>query len=76
MKTSAEKRELNKSEKTKVSSQRKKLFEAIASGKKAECEEQYRVYSAVLDKAAKKGIISKNTASRRRSRAALRIASL
>ncbi|OVE74057.1 30S ribosomal protein S20 [bacterium B17] len=76
MKTSAAKQELNKSVKSTISSQRRKLYEAIAAGDKSECEELFRAYGSSLDKAAKKGVIKANNASRRKSRAAARMASL
>lgn len=76
MKTSAASHELNKSVKTKISSQRRKLYEAIAEGDKPACAELFRVFGSLLDKAAKKGVIKANNAARRKSRAAAKIAAL
>ena len=76
MKTSAARHEQNKSVKSGLTSQRRKLYEAIAAGEKSSCEELFRVYGSLLDKAAKKGIIKANNAARRKSRAAAKMAAL
>ena len=52
---------------------RKKVLEAISTGNKDEAQKLYSSYSSVLDKAAKKGVIPKNNASRKKSRMALGI---
>ena len=52
---------------------RKKVLEAISTGNKDEAQKLYSSYSSVLDKAAKKGVIPKNNASRKKSRLALGI---
>ena len=52
---------------------RKKELEAISTGNKDEAQKLYSSYSSVLDKAAKKGVIPKNNASRKKSRMALGI---
>lgn len=75
-KSSAEKRQAqsersrvrNKSYKSMLKSRTKDFLEAIASGKKEEAQAEYRALSGMLDKAASKGILHANTASRKKSR--------
>lgn len=66
----------NKAAKNVLADTRKKALAAIASGKKDEAVKEYSEYSSKLDKAAKKGIIKKNNASRKKSRMALAIAKI
>ena len=61
---------------TRVKTTRKKLFESIASGDAEASSAAYRTYCSVLDKATKKGVIKKNTATRRKQRASSRIKAL
>ena len=63
----------NRACKSMVLSKRKAVLAAIAEGKKDEAVTAYSAYSSVLDKAAKKGVIAKNNASRKKSRMALAI---
>ena len=63
-------RQRNKSVKSSVLTARKKVLEAIASGNKEEAAKLFRAYTSTLDKAAKKGVIAKNNASRKKSRVA------
>mgnify|MGYP000633941361 CR=1 FL=1 len=73
----AEKRRLaNKAVKTKIKNIRRSLFEAIQAKDKNKAEELLKQYSSVLDRAARKGVIGKNTSARRKSRAALQIAKI
>ena len=66
----------NQAVKSKISSTRRKLFEAFA-GKDAEKSRLiFQQYCSILDKASKKGVIKKNTAIRRKRRAAAQIAAL
>jgi len=51
----------------------KKLFKAADAGAKEDAEKKLREFVSGLDKAVKKGIISKNTADRKKSRAQLKI---
>jgi len=51
----------------------KKLFKAADAGAKEDAEKKLRDFMSGLDKAVKKGIISKNTADRKKSRAQLKI---
>jgi len=66
----------NRAGKSNVLTARKKVLEAIGSGNKDEAQKQYSAYTSVLDKAAKRGIIKKNNASRKKSRMALGIAKM
>lgn len=74
MRTSRKSAEGNKATRTRVSSCRRELREAVAGGDKARSEQAFRAYCSVLDKAAKKGTIKANNASRRKSRAAALVA--
>jgi small subunit ribosomal protein S20 len=55
---------------------RRKLFEAVTAKDQAKGNAAYRAYCSALDKAAKHGIITKNTAVRRKGRAADKIRGL
>jgi small subunit ribosomal protein S20 len=59
----------NKSVLTGIKSQQKKLNAAIAEGDKSKIEAELGVYASRLDKAAKRGVLHKNYAARRKSRA-------
>lgn len=60
----------NKMTKSKLKTILKKFDAAVASGDKAVAEEQLKVCTSELSKAAAKGILHKNTASRKISRLA------
>lgn len=66
----------NKALKSKISSIRRKLFEAFAGKDTDKSKQIFPQYCSILDKASKNGIIKKNTAVRRKRRAAARIAAL
>jgi small subunit ribosomal protein S20 len=66
----------NKAGKSRVLTARKKVLAAVASGNKDEATKAYSEYSSVLDKTAKKGIIPKNNASRKKSRMSASIAKM
>ena len=51
----------------------KKLFKAADAGKKEDAEKEFKAFVSGLDKAVKKGIIAKNTADRKKSRAQLKL---
>jgi small subunit ribosomal protein S20 len=55
--------------KTRVKSARRKTREALSAGVVETAKEAVSNYSSVLDKAVKRGIIKKNTAIRRKTRA-------
>jgi small subunit ribosomal protein S20 len=65
----------NKSVLTGIRSQQKKLAAAIALGDKTKVQEELRLLSSRLDKAAKRKVVHKNLADRRKSRAARAISS-
>jgi small subunit ribosomal protein S20 len=67
----AERRTLrNKSVLTGLKRQQKRLAEAVASGDQAKAQIALNVLASRLDKAAKRGIVHRNLANRRKSRAA------
>jgi len=76
MRTSAKSEERNRSLKTRITTTRRKVMEAAAAGDKAKGEAAFKDYCSILDRAAKAGTIKKNNASRRKSRAALRLAAI
>ena len=69
MRQSAMARTRNIVAKTQIRSLRRSFFEAVAGKQKDEADKLYRQYCSLLDKTAKKGIIKKNTSSRRKTRA-------
>ncbi|MEI7945122.1 MAG: 30S ribosomal protein S20 [bacterium] len=66
----------NKAGKSRVLTARKKVLAAIESGNKDEATKAFSAYTSVLDKTAKKGIIARNNASRKKSRMATSISKL
>ena len=66
----------NRACKSTVLTARKKVLTAITAGNKDEAQKQYSDYASTLDKAAKKGVIAKNNASRKKSRLAVSIAKM
>jgi len=67
---SSEKRRVdNLAIRTRVRSTRRKMREAISAGVAETAQDAVREYSSVLDKAVKRGVIKKNTAIRRKTRA-------
>jgi small subunit ribosomal protein S20 len=58
----------NKSVLTGIKSQQKKLNAAIAGGDKSKIEAEMALFASRLDKAAKRGVVHKNYAARRKSR--------
>lgn len=76
MRTSQKQHEANKSVKSGVASKRRKMFETLTTNDGAAAKKVFQEYCSVLDKAGKKGVIKKNTAIRRKRRAAQRLASL
>ena len=59
--------------KTGLHTAHKKLFKAADAGKKEEAEKKFKEFVSGLDKAVKKGVITKNAANRRKSRAQLKM---
>jgi len=66
-------RKRNASCKAKLHDAHKKLFKAADADDRAAAEKKFKEFVSGLDKAAKKGIISKNTADRKKSRAQLKL---
>ena len=64
----------NRAVRARIAETRNSFFETVAGGDKAKSQELFRKYCSILDKAARHGVIKSNTASRRRSRAALMLA--
>lgn len=75
-KTSEQNRIKNMGIMTMVSTLRNDLYTAISAGDAAKSQELFRKYFSTVDKAAKKGVIRKTAANRRKSRAAARMATL
>jgi small subunit ribosomal protein S20 len=58
---------------TKLHDAHKKLFKAADAGAKEDAEKKLIAFVSGLDKAVKRGIITKNTANRKKSRAQLKV---
>ncbi len=76
VKTSEKRRVANKGAKSRIATLRRSLTQAVADGDATAGAEAYRAYCSAVDKAAKKGIIKQNAASRRKSRATRQLAAL
>ncbi|MDB4939714.1 MAG: ribosomal protein [Candidatus Doudnabacteria bacterium] len=74
MRQSARKREFNLKVKDAVKRSVKEVRKLIKEGKKTEAAEAMKRAMAALDKAAKKGVVHKNHASRKKSRLAKSLA--
>ena len=62
--------------KTGLKTQRAKLFAAVSKKDKDMGTAEYKAYCSMLDKLCKRGIITKNTAQRRKTRAANHVRAL
>ena len=69
----AKARARNASCKAKLHDAHKKLFKAADANQKDAAEKKFKEFVSGLDKAVKKGIIAKNTANRKKSRAQLKL---
>jgi small subunit ribosomal protein S20 len=76
VKTSEKRRIKNKGVMTQMSTLRNDLYSAISAGDKAKSTALFQQYCSVVDKAAKKHVILGNASDRRKSRAAIKMASL
>lgn len=76
MKTDEKSRISNKAAKSRMTTLRKNLIEAIGNEKLDESKKLFGEYSSLLDKAVKKNIVKANAANRRKSRLALRMKKL
>jgi small subunit ribosomal protein S20 len=68
-KTSEKSRERNAETKSQLKTLRKSLLAAVAENAAPKTQDAYRAFCAALDKGVKHGIIAKNTAIRKKSRA-------
>ena len=59
--------------KARLHNEHKKLFKKADAGDREAAERDLKAFVSELDKAVKKGIITKNTANRKKSRAQLRV---
>lgn len=76
VKTAAKANLRNRSVKSELLTYRKKVEAAIAGGDKTAAFAAVSAYASKLDKAAKKGVIKRNTADRKKSRTAQAIAKM
>ncbi len=76
VRTSELSRQRNVANKSRLNTFRRRFLDAIAAGDKALSQEAYSVFCSTLDKTAKKGVISKNAASRRKARAHAKLVAL
>lgn len=74
MKTSEKQRQSNKAVKSRAKSSQKKFLSSLED--KGAAEQSLKEYFSVLDKAVKKGVIKANTAARRKSAAAKKVAAI
>lgn len=72
MRSSSRKQANNRAIKSRLKSLEKKFAEAVKAGKKDEAAKVLREVSSAFDKAAKTGVVHKGTASRKKSRLAIR----
>lgn len=76
MRQNAKRRAANRSRKSGVKTEVKKLIKAVAAGDSAAAEQQLRATAKVLDQTAAKGAVHRNTAARKKSRLAKKLAPL
>lgn len=69
-------RRKNRASKAEVSTGRRHVFETVSAKDKEKARQAFRDYCSILDIAAKKGVLKKNTAQRRKRRAAFKLAAL
>ena len=69
----AKARARNTAVKARLHNEHKKLFKAADANDKTSAEKKFKEFVSGLDKAVKSGIISKNTADRKKSRAQLKV---
>ena len=70
MRQNIKRREQNRNKKAAVRTYEKKLRTFVGENKLDEAKEAYRVFTSLIDRAAKRNIYHKNTASRKKSRLA------
>lgn len=74
MRTSARKQARNHSMKSRLHTLERSYLELLGAGKKDDAAKALRTISSAFDKAAKSGVVHRSTASRKKSRLALRFA--
>ena len=74
MRTSARKQARNHSMKSRLHTLERSYLELLGAGKKEDAAKALRTISSAFDKAAKSGVVHRATASRKKSRLALRFA--
>jgi small subunit ribosomal protein S20 len=74
IKTSEKRRQSNKAVNSRTKSSQKKFLSSLED--KGAAEQSLKEYFSVLDKAVKKGVIKRNTAARRKSTAARKVAAI
>ena len=76
MRQNAKRRAANRSRKSSVKTEVKKLIKAVSASDSAAAEQQLRATAKVLDQTAAKGAIHRNAAARKKSRLAKKLAAL
>ena len=76
LRRSVRQREVNLPLKTRVRTARRAFLESVQAADSEKSEERFRQFCSSLDKAAKRGVIKKNTAIRHKTRAAARLRAL
>jgi small subunit ribosomal protein S20 len=74
VKSSEIKRQRNVANKSRINTARRVFTAAVSEGEQASQAEAYKTFCSSIDKAAKNGVISKNAAARRKSRAFKKLA--
>lgn len=70
---SEKRKERNSAQKTSLRTFAKNILKSIKSGNKEEAQGLFKSYASLLDKAAKKNLIHKKNADRKKSRMALKV---
>jgi small subunit ribosomal protein S20 len=76
MRSSARKHDRNTSVKSRVKTFERRYLDALKTGDKAAAATALRGYSSMVDKAVKAGVVHRATASRKKSRLAVRLTAL
>lgn len=76
MKTDAERRDKNAQVKSQVRTATRKTVEAVAAGQAEEAKAAFIKATSVIDKAANKGVLHKNTAARKKANLAAKVNAL
>lgn len=76
VKTDAERRDKNAQVKSQVRTATRKTVEAVAAGQAEEAKAAFIKATSVIDKAANKGVLHKNTAARKKANLAAKVNAL